>query len=60
MEEVLPINSIVKLFIAVNESNLGAAALFASRRQSYSTAKSTSSQVKSSRLVFINTRIQIK
>jgi len=26
MEEVLPINSIVKLFIAVNESDLGAAA----------------------------------
>jgi len=25
MEEVLPINSIVKLFIAVNESDLGAA-----------------------------------
>jgi len=26
MEEVLPINFIVKLFIAVNESDLGAAA----------------------------------
>ena len=45
MEEVLLINSAVKLFVVENESDLGAAAsitLLGSRRHSYSIAKSTS------------------